>query len=1812
MRKNSFDIIKKQIDKQTKKSVNTELDFTAVSNVDSAKENTNIISSTTLNPIWTKGSYILNRSTGITVESFRNYSGQIKWELINSKIIDTKFSDKYANNLFGIQLYTRNSTAVIPIEINLVGGYLKVFLKTEDDTSFFEVYDSVTDTDNGIINLELPGNKWATVIFTFVSNKVGSELYFNADFSNVYSWKYLDIISPTVPEWATIPISRTVIDPKIAKVKYTLNWSKDIDIGFGGNGIYKKYLKDSGCYISKSVPYKTVEPTSATSAKEADKWLISFNTGTINSGDVISFSDNSYTISNTTAVLPNLLINGNFRNNNNFWDFSVGTIVSKNNSCFGSNYYELNINATNTKYTLTTGTYTAVSAIANSYLAGIYTSHDLMLDRIYGLDGYNSEPSRWNTTLNSIVATRSGNSEVMTVDRSTGAGTITSGQNSFYLSTTASYSLIAPASSQRLDSFVVSFHMNSGATVSILPTCNSKLKYYFNKHTFTPSVTGSGYLKLTIPATTSSTNFVTLQFLNFKLKQKFNNTCDFNEYFSVNFYQSNLSNCATASATLSMNQGYGINSYSFALGSFQPMKFPVTCSFIKLQYVASLNTISTPINLNRKIFFNYFTKEFINTRYSIFATTSLWVKTTSIMEYTIGSQIKLLKYDHIIDRPRQADDGSIVTWDDFDIEPDTDYSYVLDAYDTSAFKNRSSYSSIATLYSGDTISPKVPTNYILTGLAGGLLHSWTNPTANDLSKIKCYSDVELSNIIFEISSGGTNQSNTYSEFTTSTALASRYLVAIDSFNNESSNTLATASALPQGEVNPFNFSIVWKTEAGVITNPNENGWFNTNIVGSLISDNFGIISTLYYASQGESLTASPTYCHTFTTDINTILYWKAIDIYGHISEYTHEFKLDKTIPAWSLSKYRFWSTTTDAKPGYNLLDWTNSYITDAMSGKDNIYIYRDQVDALNSNPNFEENILSSGVVGWTFNVNSSIYPTLLIETDKKFNGNNCIKLLNRTTAPAASLISSSFKMDTNQSIDIFGRVAGSISGNIIYKLSLRTTNTKSILASISKSLSSYSLSTLYWRFLNFSYYNVSSATFVELCYETTGLDEASKINEYILLDEIVAVKDMSLSFLERVSSGYSSFNDTNVEAWKGYVYGIKVADKAGNISSFSDYKYTRSVMDYRDKYRNLLDNSSFERVYLDSSSDLKAYNWVGYYWNQSNTSPFATTNLGNGGQINTENINAYNSENYIVSSPGYARQVHQHDINVLSYNGKAKRFVYSGYAKKSHNNSSTGVIGVITYNNKHVSVSQSGVSNNYETFSVTSTWERVYGSFNISTPSVKNITFYFGTFSGGSICWDAMQFEEKDIGGPTDYYDTKSLTLDQLQSNLIRGNIIESESIFAENIQANTITATQIKANTITANEIKTNTITTNELNLSDANIYVISEDELRIETTASTSSATIYGDANLALCGVSNLGVIFNIVGNCGATMTYVGTISDTFSNKSFNYYSYAQKVSSNLNGFVGYPLIARSIPYAADGKAFMLLEKDEVFYKTECEYQSSAFCKAEDWSVPTSYFTASGTQISSRTHLAEVGNQDESEFRYYNSNFYLFRRGGALSMDAGYTIFKLGFSYGTIVKSYINSTLNSIIITGLTADISSSGRALLAYSKLSSATLWLNSFDFSKFNNEESQQLLVNEIEIPTYSGDSINIMNGLDRSGMCSVTDVAIAFATINKFILTYRLYNSNYTYYKVISSSGTIYTGKDMDLKFTTNNVNYSSLGTANQNTFRMIRTHWTDSIIYYSPAKRVKDPYGYSIGGKAIHFTFTSPTLNLEDLFNRMA
>lgn len=1805
------DIIKKQIKEQTKQHLNTVVSNVAVNAVDNKQENV-ISNQTTIAPKWLKGSYILPVVYTPTPTDFLNYSGAIDWEIKDSRIINDSSIPINSLIMYGVQVYSNNSLP-FTISVGNNGCAYSVYVSSNQSGAFSSYTKLHSNTDDNVINIPISMNQnvWYSVVFIVRAYSAEAEFAMGADYNNIAAVRTVDIQPPSVP--SSFGLNREIVQDNIAKTKITLSWAKDKTIGFAGNGIYKKYNINTGKTVDRSFPatmFGTEGFGLPQGKNESSKWALSFSTGTVNAGDRVSFYQNSsagVTISSSQVISRNKILNSSFINSDTHWSLSGYTLKQGAEGALSASYLNIATTGTNAQFSAFS---TFASITRNSfYSVNIAANQNLLSKYVYGLGGYGSTPSRW-AVLGSVSAEatriQTGSSFVRITRTGVGSGTLRTEDSSFYISANASYYLGVAASLPKPFYYKVNFHLNNDDIVYTTPTLVSgrrvgKQRYITNRITLTPSSSGYGYMSISVPATSG---FATMDLSSISLTKK--SSANTNLLLKVLYYDSGKSPCATPSDVTILPEGV-FNYSAYSLSSAGEFSTPSGCQYVKVGIVASITTTATPVYYYQNVFHIGLTHNEPKPFLSIYATTYHALRAISTLMYSLGSQIFYNRYEHVGDRLRQPGDGDVVYWDDFNIEPSTTYTYLIDAYDSSPFRNRSSRTAEATIFSGDVTPPKAPTSYTCEGLSGGIFHSWANPTANDLSQIICYSDSNLSTIRWVQYTSSTGLSESYSEFVTATTLTNRYLVAKDAWGNVSPSVLATCTPLIEIAVKP-EFTVALKSASGDYIVPNENGWYNQNVTASIIvsQNSYPIASYLFsyvlpYFTPSVGWTAFTSFAGQHTWLQNQYKYlvrYQVKDIYGTYSDIiTKEINIETDSP--SITDDGLWRPTTSGRDRYNLIEWDESKLDGKVSGLDLVVIERAEVTNMLQNPGFEDTRLQGTATLFPlYWAKSSPNVTFWAEPNSGFNDSNTLKTKTQSSAqkyfvsqansvpiaPGSYLLSAHYKSFPS----------GSNISNIQIYVDGMSAASRIQRTSESQSSSWQSLSTV------FSY---TGATVME----NVVISITGTANDYVEWDSIIFTPKPTYAAISEILPTTNRFEDSYADAWKYYIYRLRTKSKAGNWSSYSAPVQVRSKADYKDKFRNVLSNSSFEKTTYTTGGTLVPLEWDNWAWNSQFSKTYRNkleVQSGSG---------AYHGGKYIRTTTT-SDVLTKNDIHVLPYIGNNRNYVVSAYIKNpTATNITTSYIQVRSVNKERTQVRSKTLVSPAATLSG---WYRVSATFPVAQASVTYLSL--SITSSGTIHYDAVQLEEKQTLPPTEYYDTKSITADYLQGALIRANMIESEQIYANHIKTNTITATQIKANTIsatqikagsiTATQIKTNTITTGELNLQNSVIFIPANDEVRIEASTLTGGPA-YGDLCCHIAAVTSEGVIHNVAGRVAQT-TYdstnaticVFTMSNTFSHNSFNYRSAVDKVSATLGRGSTPPLIARTFPYEVGGYGLMVYGKPtsspNLLQRTHLAFADDydGFLLANRWSNPTTHFDASGTLIKISPNGIGV-----ADLRYYNDNFYF----GQQSWDNinRHRMYKLSQT-GTLLTKSIGP-LNGDSINDFTFDVSSTGSIVALTAVDNSPTIYLHKYDAASLTRSPGT------VEIETFSGSENSVMFDVGYSFRTEVSAVSVVFATQNKYIMTYRMGNSSFVYYKVLSGTGSVYVGGNKDLPLTYYNVSRDDIHTTNLAGMRMARSYFTDPFLYISAIPTL-DLAGHSKAGKVVYFSPTPGTINLVELFNRIS
>lgn len=1808
---NVLDLIKKQIDAQNRSKLNTELTKKNTVAVDNQNESPSVVGGVQISPQWTRGFYTLVRSQDIDLtpqlepEEFKNYSGSISWQNINSQAVIVNDLPNGSNNMFGLQLYA-TKTAKLPMTLYSAGGILAVYTKTESATQFTEKFVTVSG-GNSFVNIDLNVNAWTTVIITFYSAAQGGQVIFGADYTGVTGWRPLDVTAPSKPTWANTPAQFQIVQGDVKRGKVTLKWQKDTSIDFSGNGIYREAFVNSGQSVANSLPATLVD-TVYKIQNEKNKWLVIDNGATINAGDMITFDASGSTgtvqVSRIRTNKPNLVANPIFRNGSTGWVWSAtGVLTTDVNSLLSASHMAYNETVANTRRTLTSATIN-IGGNGTLYYIGVLSSYDMMASRHYGIGGYNIPPSNWTRSggVSAILATRENFEPLMRVARTTALGSIRSDNNHLYFTTLATYQITCSGSFNQPTEYRVILRSSTGAALFSSATIFAPKGRNSVDINAKPSSSSIGYLEINTLATTG--NVGTIDFSRFTIVPIKDRT-DHSEFLEVQFYDNSHVACATPRYTKTLKKNNRMSLEYVALGS---VEIPSTCQYVKLAYVATIG--NNTVYFNRRIFGMFMHDSLItDVTYDVFATQYTLVRINGTIPAGTPD-VYFTKAEHIIDRPRQSDDGAIVTWDDYDIDNNSSYTYKLDAYDNSPFKNRSAKTIGQTVQTGDTTAPKIPSNFTLTGYEGGVEYSWANPTATDFRSLRFYADSTLSNLLFE-QYGSPSATMRMTELVAS-GTVNRWAVAVDMWGNTSGSVLATTTALSSSG-SDIGFQVLFKSGATIVNQTNGD-WYNTAITASMVADTGVAVASYFYsfhiieiASIVPRFTAWQNFNGSLliNNDYRHVMRMKLKDVNGNYSAIKEfEVNIDRQAPR-IIDEHSFWSTSSGGGVGYNALVWDSSQLTDKYdsnagtsstfdrSGITFGFIRRSAVTQLTSNPFFSYGQPSGTIDGWNLidgsnTVNASLY------YDEAYYGKSCAKFTLNTTVMGPRFRSDTFKANSGDVLYFMCRVKGSIA-NCTLNIQItdrNTTSYKNVAASLQTSAT--------WQYIAGTL-NVTTSTTYRLNIvpqDTSG----ANIGDYFLLDQCMCAKGVSMATIAKVPFNTNEYTDYDVIPWKGYLYDIQFRDEAGNFSDRLPFKYSIPVADIRDRYTNILDNSSFERTYRLASGTLQAYGWDNSTYGST---PFVKETPSNINQVVLGN--AYNGSHYLEVGDSLAfHKVYQNDLHVLPYTGKPRKYVYSASLRSGTGALESGFIHIVGRDNQKLSIKSKTVT---LSGTIGTTWNRFTGTFEVATPSVTNLSFGFISF-GGTFQVDACQLEEKNGLPASEYYDTKSITADYLQGNLIRGHMIEGDSIYGHQVRANTITATQIR----------TNTLTVDLLRLNQSKLYARDNVESRIfpDTTFPTLGYFTFAIATSDQ-GSREIGFVYSCVryiGGSGYTL-YTGHTSN-----SLTYGSGAKSQDTPLGAYYwDYPILCRSYPAATTDSNLMIVFRDPVGIPPGIALQPYLTRKKigtggrelnvvdDSWSTPAI--------------LATVGNSDQATIKHDSAT-------GSFLMSLGYSI-RVGTVYSTWRSAALATRWNFKFVT-------SGGTVTRTIPKVFATWLYSNDVEFAPGGGtifvtwayyskptiyiagyDRNLNVVVPTTQIETFSGEDVGVDNLLTADKKRAVYHPSISKAIDNTYILTYQLGGGQFIYYKVLDNDapGTINVnlGRDQDVALMKSSHGPFDLpATPNAPKSRSIRGY-NDSVLVYNSGvlRTIEDSFGdkYSLGGYAIFVTKALATLSFEDFFSRL-
>jgi hypothetical protein len=1811
---NIYDIIKRQISVQTRQHLNVDLTKSKTIVLGPPSQRTEIPNPVEFIPVWTIGNYNLQRTddavfSGVTPEEFMSHTNGVTWT--QERSIDKRSLFSHDNILAGIQFYTRNQS-VLKLNNFISGGIFEIYVKLESETLYKKIYSSLNG-NRTTIEVPLSANEWTTVIITFysmVDNSICVVAGTNYNEAAI-AYRSFEIATLNVPTFASSPVMYEVINQNSAIGRNTIRIKKETTSNVGGYGLYRQQNISSGVLTSQPIS----GTLSSSLFNEKNKWITISENGTLNLGDKIAFSV-SGTLHNLTKLISlpknyvsDPIFNESFTHYSHVYTKAtkIGSIKSDVSSIYGKNHFDLSIIATKAKVSLTTDY--IVNNNDRMHYVGLTHEVNLLSGIKYNLAGYKSNPSRWNFSggVTSLASATIDQLPVLKIIRGNTSGIVYSNNKKlvFHGSTYATMRLACLASSPKLSEFSVTIRKSTSGhpTVWNSPTMYADAGYIHNSFSFTPSITGSLYIQINVPATISGYSSPTLHISEFSLINAYSNKTSYTELFKVSYFDSSHNACSIPCATIQLkNLVEGLNSLivpigtTLASGTIQNnrFRFPSDCAYYKLGYIGSINDVSTVIQISRKIHLFVAGSLISNLQTSIFATPYSLYRMGTVGTVDTNTLLYMGNIVHLYDRNRQSEDGAIVNLYDTNVEDKTTYTYFVDLYDNSYLKNRSNKTYGVSITTGDTTAPKKITSYALTALSGGILHSFVTPTASDLKYVQISSKSTFASLKTQITVA-TNKQYTYSELTTGTFLYTRYIRAVDSYGNASASESKTCTPLPQ--LVDLSLTHIIKNGSGVPISPNENGWYNDSL-GIIASIRYGGKSVINYTyfrftnlitgvsynwfGLGTGLLNATTICSSARLEY----YYRVYDSYNNIGPALGPIAIqyDNVAPSIS-SNDGFWSSDSNSYAGYNYLKWNASKFSDATSGLDKGYLVRAIVDTehITSNPGFD-----LGFLGYTFSQSgvsgAGATLTMVNNDSEKLYGNTQarIKVLTVGGAITASIRTSNMHITGAEVLNCISYVSiPSLKNTATISLMVVDADTGSVVSS--QVVSHRSEDPI------FDYYTagispISPATFY-LKVKCQILNP--QISDYILVGETYIVRTPVFSTLYEFNSNIEEYTDTDVLPWNNYIYKIKYKDKAGNISNYSGKKFLKAKQNYRDSFRNMLNNSSFERVEKLTTGTLKPMDWDTFGY--SNTG-VKTEYAGRSWNVVASISKTGNTCLYMRGST--TNRLIQNSINILPFLGRTRTYVYSFYSRLNDMNSVAGVF--LTERDKNnVLVKTKLIRINSITSSI-DTWTRQTGTIYVTQASVTHFSIDIGGIITGDVYFDDIQLEEKDSLPPTDYYDTKSVTADYLQGNLIRGHMIEADSINAGHIQAESIEAQHMTVNSVAASIIKSDTITTNELKLANAVIYLKDRVSTKISPDFSPTCATIYGDLHFCLAkDLAGLGdYIFAGIGKRGETSYIVaGNTGHSFSQL------FSDKVDSVVTRTTQRPLICRKTDWDGGSDTTILLVNGGQTYATL-------------YSVRTYDQVLSGAHAlwSSPQIIATKSNTEDCEIKYYNGNYYVI----GVAYDYNYGIARnLRMTKLTMGGTVISKTcrrLTSFAMYDNSFDITPGGTIFLFYTKDTSPSVAEDYIYMTGYNT--SFAVVVPTIAIETYGGYNERYKDTFGDATKIP-NNVAVAYSTLGRFIVTNSYPWDSYVYYKVINTSGTVLVGGDQDLVLTTKYIHPErSFYWTGQRLHRVTRSHAGD-VVHYIPATVGEDSKGVSIGGRATYLTCTSSNLGLEDLLNRM-
>lgn len=798
--------------------------------------------------------------------------------------------------------------------------------------------------------------------------------------------------------------------------------------------------------------------------------------------------------------------------------------------------------------------------------------------------------------------------------------------------------------------------------------------------------------------------------------------------------------------------------------------------------------------------------------------------------YYPGNPLMRETYEFMGQRLWKSEDASseVITYEDTSAANNTEYSYVVDAFDLNG--NRSPLSDKKTIMAGDVYPPAQVSGLIAVAGPESIILIWEAPSDSDYSHVNIYADGSFATLVKPEFGSPSAKDTTIIGGLTPGVEHIYYLCSVDVYGNENRVNVPTATGTPTAFSNTEDLLITLDgddylklgTETFLVWSrlqldavPTVSGWDSANnpiTIGTITELEAGI---LYSGSLTIGAGTAEGQARLLASGITQ----------GSIALSPFKtFVVDKTAPAISLSLLDF--NYDDGKKFYNKNSMGKFSVLITDDGGPKAYIHR-----LNASINAETTEYINDIV----NGKSVLLPVEGLNTiyvkgrDIAGNESNEVSIVayRDSEAPIVSISgvgsNSQYGLWSNSTTNIAvkflakdNEVVGASDVSGFYRLYWRyaynrapdtgdtwnfaSTTNPTVTVPPTGSIPASTAS------IQIEYYGVDNAgNASEHVIETLNVDNVAPVFTAGLwgncqpvpggfslvwdptkitdaapssgLKQIRIYRDTNSAMTTKVGvatigfnvNGTRSFVDSaNVENYKTYWWAMEAEDNAGNVSALSTTVSGQIGHNITGIFRNFISNGSFERV---ENYDL---NLPTSWWKTGSPTIEKTATPSHGTNFAiVDNTNYY----YIQNIP-------------LINNNANKRWVFSCDVKKSA--SSTLLSGHVTF--KYYNANKELIQTNTKTLGPLS--NSAWTNFDIPMGNSAHLLGYWNPPTA-ALSYDIILSGSQASTTGSVYFDAVQLELPSINTTATGTNYVDSYNITGDIIQGQRIIGSQIEANTI-------------------------------------------------------------------------------------------------------------------------------------------------------------------------------------------------------------------------------------------------------------------------------------------------------------------------------------------------------------------------------------------------------------------------------